>query len=71
VGAVIAPPVNALAALGMHLFPVHHPDLPVCVGRLSDTAAEGMLLAAATAIHLPEGEARATVASARRAVLGG
>jgi len=42
----------------------------VCVGRLSDTAAEGMLLAAATAIHLPEGEARATVASARRAVLG-
>ena len=43
----------------------------VRAGVLSDTAAEGMLLDAARAIHLPEGEARGTVASARRGVLGG
>jgi len=40
-------------------------------GVLSAAAAEGMLLDAARAIHLPEGEARGTVASARRGVLGG
>ena len=43
----------------------------VRAGVLSDTAAEGLLLDAARAIHLPEGEARGTVASARRGVLGG
>ena len=40
-------------------------------GVLSVAAAENMLLDAARAIHLPEGEARGTVASARRGVLGG
>jgi hypothetical protein len=43
----------------------------VLAGQLAGTAAEGMLLDAAAAIHLPTGEARGTVASARRAVLGG
>lgn len=43
----------------------------VRAGLVSDTAAEGMLLDAAAAVQLPEGEARGTVASARRAVLGG
>ncbi|HET9256648.1 MAG TPA: bifunctional DNA primase/polymerase [Pseudonocardiaceae bacterium] len=43
----------------------------VRAGLLSDTAATGMLLDAAAVIGLPEGEARATVRSARRAVLGG
>jgi len=40
-------------------------------GVLSAAAAEALLLDAARAIHLPEGEARGTVASARRGVLGG
>ena len=43
----------------------------VRAGQLSVVAAEGMLLDAASAVQLPDGEARATVASARRAVLGG
>lgn len=40
-------------------------------GQLTTAAAEGMLLDAGTAIHLPSAEIRATVASARRGVLGG
>jgi len=40
-------------------------------GVLSAAAAEALLLDAARAIHLPEGEARGTVASARRGVPGG
>lgn len=43
----------------------------VRAGALSDRSAEALLLDAARAIHLPEGEARGTVASARRGVLGG
>lgn len=43
----------------------------VSAGQLTREAAEGMLLDAATAVGLSEGEARGTVASARRAVLGG
>lgn len=42
----------------------------VQAGHLAETAAEPMLLAAATAIGLLEGEARATIGSARRSVLG-
>lgn len=42
----------------------------VRVGQVSDPAAVGMLLDAAAAVGLGEGEARATIASARRAVLG-
>ena len=40
-------------------------------GVLTAAAAEALLLDAARAIHLPEGEARGTVASARRGALGG
>ncbi|MBA2472657.1 MAG: bifunctional DNA primase/polymerase, partial [Pseudonocardiales bacterium] len=39
-------------------------------GLLSEPAATGLLLDAATAIWLPDGEARGTIASARRAVIG-
>ena len=39
-------------------------------GHLTETAAEPMLLDAATVVGLPDGEARRTIASARRAVLG-
>lgn len=42
----------------------------VRAGVVSETSAAGMLLDAATAVGLPEGEARGTIGSARRAVLG-
>lgn len=40
-------------------------------GQLAETAALGILLDTAGSIRLPEGEARATINSARRTVLGG
>jgi hypothetical protein len=42
----------------------------VRAGQITGTAADGVLLDAATEIGLSEGEARGTIASARRAVLG-
>jgi bifunctional DNA primase/polymerase-like protein len=42
----------------------------VRAGQVSESAAAGMLLDAAAAVGLGEGEARATIGSARRAVLG-
>jgi Bifunctional DNA primase/polymerase, N-terminal len=42
----------------------------VRAGQVSESAAVGMLLDAAAAVGLGEGEARATIGSARRAVLG-
>lgn len=42
----------------------------VADGQLAETSADMMLLDAASAIGLPEGEARSTIGSARRAVLG-